>query len=75
LRRLTILVKVDANYFRPSETDTLTGDATKAKTKLNWEPKYDVQTLVKEMVLADVALFKRNQLLKEAGFKIKNEYE
>jgi len=70
-----ILVKVDANYFRPSETDTLTGDATKAKTKLNWQPKYDVQALVKEMVLADVALFKRNQLLKEAGFKIKNEFE
>ena len=70
-----ILVKVDSNYFRPSETDTLTGDATKAKTKLNWEPKYNVQALVKEMVLADIDLFKRNQLLKQAGFKIKNEFE
>ena len=71
----TTLIKVDANYFRPAETDTLTGDATKAKQKLNWEPKYTVQALATEMVLADIALFKRNQLLKQAGFKIENEFE
>ena len=70
-----ILIKIDANYFRPSETDTLTGDATKAKQKLGWKPKYTVQTLAEEMVVADLELFKRNQLLKEAGFKVKNEFE
>ena len=71
----TTLVKVDANYFRPAETDTLTGDASKARQKLNWQPRYTVQTLATEMILADIALFKRNQLLKQAGFKVKNEFE
>ena len=48
------VVSVDPNYFRPTEVELLIGDATKAKTKLGWEPKYDLQMLVKEMVAADV---------------------
>jgi GDPmannose 4,6-dehydratase len=48
------VVAVDHNYFRPTEVELLIGDATKAKTKLGWEPKYDLQMLVKEMVAADV---------------------
>ncbi|HEX6430593.1 MAG TPA: GDP-mannose 4,6-dehydratase [Niastella sp.] len=45
---------VDPNYFRPTEVELLIGDATKAKTKLGWEPKYDLAMLVKEMVASDV---------------------
>jgi GDPmannose 4,6-dehydratase len=48
------VVAVDANYFRPTEVELLIGDATKAKTQLDWEPKYDLQMLVKEMVAADI---------------------
>src|SRR5688572_2421528 len=48
------VVSVDPNYFRPTEVELLIGDATKAKTKLGWEPKYDLSMLVKEMVAADV---------------------
>jgi GDPmannose 4,6-dehydratase len=48
------VVAVDANYFRPTEVELLIGDATKAKTKLGWEPKYDLGMLVKEMVESDV---------------------
>lgn len=69
------IVKVDPKYFRPTEVDLLIGDPTKAKVQLGWEPKYDLQGLVKEMVECDIELFRRDQLLKEAGFEIKNEFE
>ena len=44
------LIEVDPNYFRPTEVDLLIGDPAKAKSQLNWQPKYDVEALVKEMV-------------------------
>ena len=48
-----IVVEVDPKYYRPTEVDLLIGDATKAKEKLGWEPKYDLDSLVKEMVNSD----------------------
>ena len=45
------VVKVNPKYFRPAEVETLLGDATKARTVLGWEPKYDFDALVEEMVL------------------------
>lgn len=48
------VVAVDPEYFRPTEVDLLIGDATKAKTKLGWTPKYDLPALVKEMVAKDI---------------------
>lgn len=50
------LVKVDPEYYRPTEVDLLIGDPTKSKTQLGWEPKYDLQALVKEMVESDLRL-------------------
>ncbi len=69
------IVAVDPRYFRPTEVELLIGDPTKAKTKLNWEPEYDLQQLVKEMVSADIELFKKEQYLKAGGFDVKNEFE
>jgi GDPmannose 4,6-dehydratase len=69
------VVAVDARYFRPTEVDLLIGDPTKARTKLNWKPQYDLPALVKEMVAADVELFKREKLLKDAGYKVLNQFE
>jgi GDPmannose 4,6-dehydratase len=69
------VVAVDPRYFRPAEVDLLIGDPTKAKAKMGWEPKYNLQTLCSEMVAADIELFKRDQILKEAGFEVKNEFE
>ena len=71
----TEVVGVDPSYFRPTEVDLLIGDPTKSKTKLGWEPKYDLQGLVKEMMAADVDLFRREKLLKESGYTIKNQFE
>lgn len=56
-----VVVKVDPKYYRPTEVDLLIGDPTKAKNKLGWEPKYDLKSLVKEMIESDIKLFK-NQL-------------
>lgn len=69
------VVAVDPRYYRPTEVDLLIGNPTKAKTKLGWKPKYDLQGLVKEMVAADIDLFRKEKLLKESGFKIKNQFE
>ncbi|UOE48187.1 GDP-mannose 4,6-dehydratase [Mucilaginibacter sp. SMC90] len=69
------VVAVDKAYFRPTEVDLLIGDPTKSKTKLGWEPKYDLQGLVSEMVASDVENFRREKLLKNSGYTIKNQFE
>ena len=50
----TIVVKVDPRYYRPTEVDLLIGDATKARTQLGWELKYDLAAMIKEMVAAEI---------------------
>ncbi len=69
------VVSVDPQYFRPTEVELLIGDATKAKTKLGWEPKYNLETMCAEMVRSDIEIFRKDQLLRDAGFEIRNEYE
>ncbi|WP_206365177.1 GDP-mannose 4,6-dehydratase [Sphingobacterium corticibacterium] len=54
-----IVVKVDPEYYRPTEVDLLIGDATKSKTVLGWVPKYDLPALVKEMVESDLTLLNK----------------
>jgi GDPmannose 4,6-dehydratase len=54
-----IVVEVDPTYYRPTEVDLLVGDATKAKNKLGWVPKYNLDRLVKEMVEYDYNYFKK----------------
>src|SRR6201985_101217 len=69
------VVKVDAKYFRPTEVDLLIGDATKAKQKLGWVPKYDLQALVSDMIQSDLHLVKKDDYLKKGGFKTLNYFE
>ena len=69
------VVGIDPRYFRPTEVDLLIGDPTKANTKLGWIPKYDLPALVKEMVEADLDIFKRDQLLEREGHRTLNYYE
>ena len=64
------VVAVDPNYFRPTEVDLLIGDATKAREKLGWQPKYTLQEMVKEMVAYDLELFRKHKTLLEAGFHV-----
>ena len=69
------VVAVDPRYYRPTEVDLLIGDPSKANQKLGWQPKYNLDMLVKEMVEADVELFRKEKVLKESGFSIRNQYE
>jgi GDPmannose 4,6-dehydratase len=71
----TQVVAVDPRYFRPTEVELLIGDPTKSKTKLGWTPKYDLPALVKDMMSADVELFRKEKTLKELGYAVKNQYE
>lgn len=69
------IIKVDPTYFRPTEVDILIGDPSKAKTKLGWEPKYDLNALVKEMVLSDLDLMKKEKHIQDGGFRTLNYLE
>ncbi|AIL66188.1 GDP-mannose 4,6-dehydratase (plasmid) [Rickettsiales bacterium Ac37b] len=69
------IVAVDHKYFRPTEVDTLLGDASKAKAKLGWSPKISFKELVKEMILHDLKEAEHQALAKEHGFKYFNYYE
>lgn len=71
----TIVVQVDEKYFRPTEVDLLLGDPTKANTQLGWKPKYDLPLLVKDMVHSDLNLMKKDEYLKQGGFKTLNYFE
>ncbi|MFT7036604.1 MAG: GDPmannose 4,6-dehydratase [Cyclobacteriaceae bacterium] len=69
------IIRIDPNYFRPTEVDLLIGDPSKAKEKMGWEPEYDLPSLVKEMVASDLKLFQRDKYLLEGGHDILNQAE
>lgn len=62
------IIEVDPRYFRPTEVETLLGDSSKAREKLNWEPKISFHQLVKEMVEADLEHAKREKIIKNRDF-------
>lgn len=70
-----VVLRIDPNYYRPTEVDLLIGDASKAKERLGWEIKYSLSEMISEMVNADILLFKKEKLLKEKGFNIRNQFE
>ena len=63
------IVKIDPRYFRPTEVDTLLGDATKARTKLGWKPEIGFAQLVEEMVAEDLSIARRDAVIAREGFK------
>ncbi len=71
----TAVVKVDPQYFRPTEVELLIGDPTKSKEKLGWEPEYDLAGLVKDMMRSDVELMTKDKYLQEGGYKTLNYFE
>jgi GDPmannose 4,6-dehydratase len=70
-----VIVRIDPRYFRPTEVDSLLGDATKARTKLGWHPEIDFQSLVKEMVESDLENARRDAVIRREGFKTYRYYE
>ncbi len=69
------VVGVDPQYFRPTEVELLIGDATKARTRLGWEPEYSLVALIEDMMKNDIKLMKKESYLKEGGYKILNYFE
>lgn len=65
-----VIVRVDPRYFRPTEVETLLGDATKARHKLGWVPKTTFQELVAEMARADLELAEKDELVKRHGYSV-----
>jgi GDPmannose 4,6-dehydratase len=70
-----VIVRIDPRYFRPTEVESLLGDASKAKKMLGWEPKISFEALVREMVLGDLEVAKRDALVEKHGFKSFNYHE
>lgn len=69
------VVAVDPKYFRHTEVDLLLGDPTKAKQKLGWKPKHNLQSLVKDMMASDLELFKKDKYLLDGGHKVMQYHE
>jgi GDPmannose 4,6-dehydratase len=68
-------VRVDPKYFRPSEVETLLGDATKARKKLGWKPKISFAELVAEMMSEDLKSAERDALVKRHGYSAYDYHE
>jgi GDPmannose 4,6-dehydratase len=69
------LVRVDPRYFRPTEVETLLGDASKAREKLGWTAEVSFADLVAEMVASDLDIAKRDALVSSEGYKVYSHHE
>ncbi len=69
------IVRIDPRYFRPTEVDTLLGDATKARLELRWQPEISFDELVREMIETDHALAERDALVAREGYAVYKHHE
>ena len=69
------VIAVDPKYFRPTEVETLLGDASKARRKLGWTPKVKFPELVAEMMREDLKAAERDELVKKHGFAAYDYHE
>ena len=70
-----MIVRVDPAHYRPTEVQTLLGDASKAREKLGWTPATSFASLVKEMIESDYAVARRDSMVRHAGFKAYDHQE
>jgi len=70
-----VMIRIDRNYFRPTEVDQLIGDARKAREKLGWKPEYDLDSLIEEMTDSDIRLMKKETHIRNGGFRTLNYFE
>ena len=70
-----LIVKVDPNYFRPSEVDTLLGDSSKAIQNLGWKTKIGFEEMVHEMMENDVKIASRDKLVQKHGYELLNSVD
>ena len=70
-----VIIRIDPRYFRPTEVESLLGDASKAKRQLGWEPKISFAELVEEMIMEDLKISQRDAIVAKEGFKVFNHHE
>ncbi len=70
-----VIIEVDPRYFRPTEVELLLGDSSKARKELGWEPKYDLASLVKEMVEEDMKEAQKSKFLLSEGYEVMESQE
>lgn len=70
-----VVIEVDPVYFRPTEVELLLGDAAKAKERLNWVPKYDLDTMIDEMIEEDMQEALKDSVLKKEGYNVTGSFE
>jgi GDPmannose 4,6-dehydratase len=70
-----VVVRIDPRYFRPTEVDSLLGDASKARARLGWAPKTGFDALVREMVTADLGIAERDALVAQKGYRVYHHHE
>jgi GDPmannose 4,6-dehydratase len=70
-----VLIEVDPRYFRPTEVDLLLGDASKARERLGWQPRYSLKELVQDMVAHDLREAEKDTHLKNGGYRVMNFHE
>ncbi len=70
-----VVVKVDPRYFRPTEVETLLGDPSKARKCLGWQPEISFPALVREMVMEDLAIAKRDYAMETQGYRVYRHHE
>jgi GDPmannose 4,6-dehydratase len=71
----SVVVRVDPRYFRPTEVETLLGDASKARNKLGWTPATSFESLVQEMVQSDFNAARRDRLVMDSGYAVPRFHE
>jgi len=69
------IVCVDPEYYRPTEVDMLIGDSSKAKQKLGWQPKFELEGLIKDMMKSDLNLMRRDEHVIKAGYPMPSSNE
>jgi GDPmannose 4,6-dehydratase len=69
------IVRIDPRYFRPTEVESLLGDSSKAREKLNWQPEVSFEALVQEMTEADLTIAKRDALIAAEGYTVYSHRE
>ncbi len=70
-----VIVRIDPRYFRPAEVETLLGDASKARSKLDWTPKISFEELVAEMVREDLKSAERDEVVRKHGYPVHSYHE
>ena len=70
-----VIVEIDPRYFRPTEVELLLGDPSKAEKVLGWKRKVTFPELVKRMVKYDLELFRKDILIRDAGYKVTSALE